>query len=368
MRKVLIYLETEFHYLVAKSIIKDYYNQPDIEITLLLNFIDNKRVRRLSNVDFDEDVIRIERGAGTGENSYSVDEAIQRIKKEELYHFVSFLNHDPLTVYLTYYFKSTDTICALAPDGTGSYNRYTPFFMKSRLKLTTGIYKFFIKHRLFYPRLNLFHFEYGCNTDHDFLYSFGGKLPTNYKGVAVKEVDYSLDSDIKRKMMKAFDIKSFDNYPRENIVLIMGQEYQGSERFEQEVIDRIRKISTTIPIIYKKHPVQSSGKLKFLKEYDNIILIDKVFPAELLISELKNSLILSAFSTSSFFKNSSCSFFWLYPLNESESTKDGKVDITKPKEHIQIIKTFDHFEQSLAGHLSNSKGKYKKKGIELAAI
>lgn len=156
--------------------------------------------------------------------------------------------------------------------------------------------------------------------------------------------------------------------PIEKIVLIMSQKYKGSERLEKEVIDRIRKISGTVPIIYKKHPRQTLSKLGFLKEHDRIILIEKVFPAELLISELKNSLILSAFSTSFFYRNSTCNYFWLYPLNAEESNQSGKVDIAKPKEHIRLIQSFDEFDQSMVRHLPKSNGMFNKAEFEQATL
>jgi len=356
---ILIYLGTEFHYLVALSIIREFYPSEKYSVIYLVNGENGLPRGRLSNLIFEEELWVIEQT--------NLQETLKKIKNKSFSQFISFLNHDPLTIYLDYYFKKrTDTKRSIAPDGSSIYTTYTPFILKSRIPLTLKMYKFFIKNGLWYPKLKFFHYESFKNTKPDFIFTFGGSVPTNNRKLEEKVVQYSISKESKKELLKVFNVNHEDlrSIPKEKVVLIIGQNYPKSELFEYKLIEEIRATNSSVQILYKKHPKQFDEKLGLFDKFENFRMISGAFPVEILISELRDSIILSAFSTSSFYKNKSCTFFWLYPLNSEYSTRNGKLKIYNPKNHINVIETFENLNEELRMAMIEH-GIFEKKNVEI---
>ena len=89
-------------------------------------------------------------------------------------------------------------------------------------------------------------------------------------------------------------------------------------------------------IIYKAHPNSESGQLDLYKEYENILVIKNKIPAELYVLVMKNTIILSAASTSMFAYNETCKYYYTYKLYYFGNIFT-QVDIGNPTDYIVNI-------------------------------
>ena len=124
MKKVLIQLGTEFHYMVALSLIDKYYTGDEFDIHFII--ANPGANTRLSQITLDPSYTYHD-GAYNHHVKKVFPDVValkQFIETNEFHHFVSFLYHDPLFVYLTYYFKNRNTTTFLAPDGMAAYVKF----------------------------------------------------------------------------------------------------------------------------------------------------------------------------------------------------------------------------------------------------
>lgn len=178
MKKVLFQLGTEFHYMVALSLIDKYYSGNDYEIHFIIVSNPNNK-SRLSDIKLDEKYKyhKVSYNHNEEKRFQDVIDLKQFIESNDFHHFTSFLYHDPIFVYLTYYFKSKKTTTFLAPDGMGAYVKFTAKNYRSRLVNTLKSYKFFKIHGFKFPKFWFTSWDFGKNGYYDYIYAYSESLP-----------------------------------------------------------------------------------------------------------------------------------------------------------------------------------------------
>lgn len=102
-----------------------------------------------------------------------------------------------------------------------------------------------------------------------------------------------------------------------------------------EIIDVINYVAnkTKRPVYVKMHP-NSKAHVANLYKQNGFIILPNNLPAELYIQNLRDSIILSLFSTALFLNNKTCRFYWLYPIfNLYRST----LKLENPTKHIIVV-------------------------------
>lgn len=345
MKKVLIQVNTEFHYMVALSLIDKYYSGPDFDVHFIV-FVHPVVKSRLATVNLDPRYTyhHVEYDHNAKKVFPDVLELKKFIEGNQFYHFISFLYHDPLFVYLTDYFKSKGTTTYLAPDGMGAYVKFRSKNYRSRLMNSLSGYKFLKLHGFKFNRLWFTSWDFGRNGYYDYIYAYSKTLPyLNDKKIV--EVDYTFSPSSLESLKKTFDV-DFEGLPMDNVVLLINERHK-VVNYEKQLIDAIRKEKPGATILFKKHPNQAPENLEYLKQYPDIIVLDKVFPVELLIASLTNSVIISSYSNCMLYHNPTCKYFWTYPIVEKSGEFSKPIERYNPKKYINVVESFDELRSKL---------------------
>lgn len=346
MNKVLIQITTEFHYMVALSLIEKFYSGPDFEIHFMV-YERTGHPCRLDSIELDAAYTyhRVSYDHHHKKVFQDVLDIKEFIFKNQFHSFISFLYHDPLFVFLTYYFKSKGTTTYLAPDGMGAYVKFKAKNLRSKLMNTLASYKFFSLHGLKFPKIWFTSWDFGFNGYYDYIYAYSKTLPYVPKSKKIIEVDYQLSPEKVEKLKKSFGI-SLEGIPTENVVLLINERHK-VVNYEKQLLDIIGQQRPDAPILFKKHPNADLQNLKFLSDYKNVIFLEEVFPVEILIASLKNSVIISSYSTSMLYHNPTCKYFWTYPIVEKGGELNKPIERFNPKGYITVLNSFEELKNSI---------------------
>lgn len=118
-----------------------------------------------------------------------------------------------------------------------------------------------------------------------------------------------------------------------NSILFIDQPI-GDISLTNEIIDVINNVAKRIkyPVYVKMHPNSKTDVLDLYKQNEFIILPNNL-PAELYIQNLKDSIVISLFSTALFLNNRTCRFYWIYPIFDFYRTT---LKLNNPTEHIVV--------------------------------
>ncbi len=345
MRKVLIHIATEFHYMVALSLVDKYYLGNEYEINFIIAVNPDSK-SRLSHIALD-DKYNYHNVNYNHHNETIFPDIIklkQFIESNNFYHFVSFLYHDPLFVYLTYYFKNKNTTTFLAPDGMGAYVKFTSKNYRSRLINSLKSYKFFKLHGFKFNKLWFTSWDFGKNGYYDFIYAYSKELP-NLPDKKIIEVDYTLSFEKLESLKKTFSV-DFSNYPELSKVVLVINDRHNLPVYESMLLETISETMPGYKILFKKHPNQKLDNLTYLN--NSVFRIDEIFPVELLIACIKDGVIISSYSNSMLYHNPNCNYLWTYPIvaNSGELKKD--IDRFNPKEYINVLQNFEEIKNYLS--------------------
>lgn len=338
MKKVLFLLGTEFHYMMALSLIDKYYSGNDYEIHIVIFSMPNKK-SRLNDIKLDEKYTyhKVIYNHYEEKRFQDVIELKQFIESNDFYHFISFFYHDPIFVYLTYYFKGKNTTTFLAPDGMGAYVKFTAKNYRSRLVNTLKSYKFFKIHGFKFTKFWFTSWDFGKNGWYDYIYAYSKTLP-NLKNKKIIEVDYTLSEDKIESLKKSFSV-DFNNYPSLSKVVLVINDRHFLPKYESKLLETINNTLPDYTILFKKHPNQKGENLTYLPS--SVFRIDEIFPVELLIANLKDSIVISSYSNSMLYHNPSCHYFWTYPIITQTGELKKPIERFNPKKYIKVVQNFN---------------------------
>lgn len=344
MKKVLIQIATEFHYMVALSLVDKYYlgNEYEIHFIIAVN-PDSKS--RLSHITLDNRYIyhKVNYNHHTETVFPDVIKLKQFIESNNFYHFISFLYHDPLFVYLTHYFKNKNTTTFLAPDGMGAYVKFKSKNYRSRLINSLKSYKFFKLHGFKFNKLWFTSWDFGKNGYYDYIYAYSKELP-NLSNKKIIEVDYTLSKEKLESLKKTFAV-DFSNYPELSKVVLIINDRHNLPNYESMLLKVISETMPDYKILFKKHPNQKLENLTYLDS--SIFRIDEIFPVELLIASMKDGVIISSYSNSMLYNNTNCNYFWTYPIVAKSGELKKEIERFNPKDYIKVLHNFDEIKNYL---------------------
>lgn len=343
MKNIVFHLTTEFHYLMALSLINKFYPEEEYKV-LFIVVSNNKQKSRLRNIVRDKNFSFRNVVYNHNENYISKDVLDLKVflENNKVYHFISFLYHDPLFVYLTFYFRAKGTTTFLAPDGMGAYVKFKNCNFRSRLINTLNAYRFLINHGLFLPKIWFTSWDFGENGYYDSIYALSKSLPyTNSKEIIKLKFEFSIEQI--NSLKRTFGVE-FNNLPNlENIVLVISDRHY-LPKYECELLQILANSLPDFKILYKRHPNQL-GSLHYISE--NVFVINELFPVEILIASINNGIIISSYSNSMLYYNPKCRYFWTYPIVEMTGELKKPIQRFNPTDHINVLSSFDELENEL---------------------
>lgn len=246
--------------------------------------------------------------------------------------FFYFQSNSATNLYIAYNLHRNGTKISLIQDGLKPYvvwNKSHEFL--SMVKDTFLTYKeLFSKKMYLYKVMPIYYYRYGYDKFIDELwFSYPEKFPYKIKKTIHRLPLFSSKAlDYINKLFK-FEVDKYDL----DSVLIVGQPAESIDIEDEDV-----KIITQIAcannnVLYKPHPLTQKRHLERIQAIPNIRIVKDGFPVEILMLQLKDTLILSRHSTSMLTNNPSCRYYWTHRLYP-KSKVTNQLNIINPTNHI----------------------------------
>lgn len=329
MKKTNIFLvRTQYHALMAFNTIFSNYKDYDNIVLYLKGRINTNLISDHSFITFRE----LER------NKFGNTNFVNEIKNINPKRFFFFQENCSETLFLINKLHKTDITISLLQDGTKPYHHY-----KKKRLLYCILRDTLLDYKEMYKRKEValigFHnnYTYAFSKEVDEVWLTYPEKYNNKTKKKLVQLPYYSEESI------AFSNKIFNfkiDFDVESI-LYLGQAWKQIywER-EKEIFDFLFKKYPNKKIIYKAHPNSDPAQLALYSNYDNIQIIKDIIPAELYVLSMKNTIILSAASTSMFAYNATCKYYYTYKLYQFGNIFT-QVDIGNPTEYIVNINSMN---------------------------
>lgn len=319
MNKILFLVHTEYHLLISSKIILDNYNNDDFVIEIILGKTVGKS-RLKDNYDFSSFANVTVNEVYYDEFDRTPNKALQdlvaRLLKTKYQRFFFFQEHHPVPVYLAYQLHKKGAIVCLGPDGAKAYNRISRIAPRWSTLAFIWYHRFLIANGFYFwnkPWPSLRYASFRCIDEVWMMYT---DKYLNWNNKKLIEIKSDFDHEVLCKLKSVFNFSGSGVHHRENVIFFINQNF-GDKRLEDFEIDFLKKLHANHhdkKIIIKMHPNTIEDHKRKISNISNVIILSENIPAELYIMNLVNSLVVSFWSTSNLTYNSSCRYYWVYPL------------------------------------------------------
>lgn len=347
-KKICFLIHTEYHLLLSIHAIQQQYSDKNIyEVILILK--KNHKSNRLNQalnfcglpykiLDFDVDI--------NLKNKLSTDDKLKldELLSLDLAEFNFFQEQDPLVVIFISVFKRRGAIINLFQDGLKPYITHTMSFSPSLWLNDIKQNNWIIKNN--YRVLNYFSFinskMYGFLKGIDQLFLTFPDAFINWKNLPIISIKPEFTTEFLNTLKQVFCWDDSLLNEKEKVVFFMNQPMHDDGTFEVNMLQRLQNKYPGTKIYIKNHPLTTELKLKAYEKLSNVTIIDSKIPAEIFISQLSNSIIISVCSTSMFIDNPTCKFYYTFAIKEHNNIKRlDKFEVINPSKHVETLITID---------------------------
>lgn len=252
----------------------------------------------------------------------------KQLAKESFSNFFFFQENDVFNLYLASELKQRNCTICLGPDGAKPYSIYNKDHeFLSVLKDTYNDYKRLkvagIKGKWFTAR----YYRYGSSSIIDQVWlSFPEMFDKKHnRTVASIKLIPPFTSDGMSKMMRTLSFQAKGLRSTDNVVLFFNQPFWSDALLNKELellIGITRKFSMQ-EVYVKLHPATSEKTKSRFAELGNITLIDDKLPAEFYIHAVKNSKLITGWSTALMHATNEAgnTCYYLYPIYKQINDK-----------------------------------------------
>ena len=342
-KSVLFLVHTEYHMMVALSLIADKFDDKqryDLHIYQTENFSKtrfqfDKNVNLLNHLSYD--TIKFE------EREFRYNKqlvaAINTILKTSYDVFVIFNHHAFLPVFLTKQLYKKGTNIFLAPDGLKPYSNTKKLTPRWSTKTAIKFYKFLKANQLSF----VWYFPTITYANLRVIQKVYVQFPETYNNITKKKVEKVSVLYSKRAKQLVNNYFKF-NITNELSVLVKTIFYLNIPANDQAIYDFeikiLKELLARFPdytLIIKLHPLTEEVQKQKFKALKKVLLITKSYPAELYISELLDSIVISFWSTACLINNKNTRVYWLYKALIKNKIMLDYVKIINPTAHIQEV-------------------------------
>lgn len=233
-------------------------------------------------------------------------------------------------------FGGKNTEIVLFQDGMKPYVKFSRF-SKSIFLSKLEIFKWLLKNKLnpwvFSSYLKLS--SYGNLKHINKLGLTNPEYYDNWNRLDLQKIEFPKLPLLKETLNKVFqmdDIKGFDN-----AIIYFNQPFRFSVSDEFDILKRIMIQNKLEKVFFKLHPQTNPEYIKTLKNFDWIETIEIKVPAEMILINAKNSLILSPYSTALLFHVPNNKYYYLYNFILKGNSLLKKLNFNNlPSDHIKI--------------------------------
>lgn len=349
--KILFIVGTEYHTLVTLSAISDLYSDPSkFEITIYQTNSDNRN-RTRDNIQLNLPHVQYKSFTVNSRHQNLRDELIAELKIIEGFGYdilVIFNEHVEINVYLAKSLSARGAHIILAPDGMKSYDKLTQIAPRWSLKFSLRYRNFVKKHNLnkrfnfVWPRM-----RYAFLKEVNEVWITSPMHFENWNNKTVTKFDVMQTPKAIELINRFFSFnpeKEMAITEKVIFLICMPPKYQALEDFNEELIQTLLVKFPEYKFMLKLHPATNAYQIERLQRFDRCILIQSHIPAELFIAQLKNSIVISYWSTSSLIDNPQCRFYWLVRIVLNSKSVSGILNIPNPTTHITEVKSIDEIK------------------------
>lgn len=345
MKQRICYLvHTEYHLLLAlHDILEKYSDINKFEVQLILKRSSkSNRLKQDLNLEFLPYKIKVLdfhidlKTTLPSEQKKNLDNLLREVFDV----FIFFQEQDPITIILINKYVETNTQIYLYQDGL------KPYVMNS-MKFSLGLVLndvnqnswirrngYTVKSNLSFLKCGKYGFLKGINK----LYLTFPEAYQNWNNIPVERISPAFTDEYKSLLKKVFLWNDNLLDEKEHTLFFMNQPLHDDGSFELNLLQKLQAKYPASRLYIKNHPLTSKVKLDKYKSLNNVSIIDSKIPAEIFISELKNSIVFSVCSTSMFINNADAKFYWTNNIKEKNNIERlNKYAIINPTIHIKSV-------------------------------
>lgn len=346
--KICFYIHTEYHLLLSLyAISTKYSNVEQFEIEIILKRT-SKSNRLKQELDFSSlsHTIRILDFDLDLNNKLKDQEknTLEKVLSLQFSEFNFFQEQDPIAVILINKFKRRGTQINLYQDGLKPYVAHTMKFSPS-LVLNNIKQNLWIR-KNGYPVSNYWSFihckMYGFLKDIDTLNLTFPENFINWRKLSILEISPQFTGDFVQQLKTVFKWDDSLLTHKKGVIFFMNQPMHDDGSFEVNLLKKLQLNYPKAHIYIKNHPLTPQVKIDAYKQLENVSIINSKIPAELFISQLTESLVISVCSTSMFIDNPACKFYYTFEVKENNNIERlKKYDVINPTKHVISCKSLD---------------------------
>ena len=334
MEKVVFIVHTEYHLMETIGYITHYF--PDTMYDIYIYIVSVKNGGRIKATDLNFENFKI----NVVYASYEPN-SLFTLHNKRMLDGITKLNPDTLFIFTEFHYWKQYLVSKLhkrgcrvilAPDGANVYSNRT-FTFKKEIKYLLRFFAINLTNLTFPPLfINRGKYEYAYLKHIDEVWVDNATIFKNRNNHQVKETLNFGEMDSLTNIKKIYGANHLKTL--ENSVLYIDQPVNDITRLN-EIINIINTVAnkTKYPVYVKMHPNSDADAVSIYKKNGFTILPNNL-PAELYIQNLKNSIIISLFSTALFLNNKTCRFYWIYPIFDFYKTT---LKIECPVNHIILV-------------------------------
>lgn len=334
-KRINIYITlTEYQFLQSVNIATgEFYSSDYINIIYIV-----RSGSRLKSIEANENHALDNLQLHIIENRNIKDTAL-KILKEDPDHFFIFQGNSPLNVYLAHKFSKKGVEISIGPDGYASYSIYqkeNAFLTLAKDSIIANFY--LLKNKMFSGKMHRFdYYKYG---HYKFIDNIWLTHPQQYIHRGNNKANILELPKFNKKCIQ-FITKCFnfnETFPMENVIYYFNQPLI-PELIETE-LNFLEGVFDNFPdrkIILKLHPLTSEKTKVLYQTFEQLIIINSLAPAELILLNLNNCIVFTGWSSVLMMENSSCNYYFNYPIYKKTNIKWLRQSDLIILDHITLV-------------------------------
>lgn len=334
MKRIVFLVNTEYHLIISLGIINHYFSDGYNCCVIRVSPLEKKRLNGLdfsgTRIEYREIIYDYDNP--TPELKLQLKEIIN-LRPSQLFFFLEG------KFWMNYLFKElhrNGTKIILGPDGMKVYNNH---FYKSRKELVFS----FLKGCQLSLRAGIYtslpHVEM-CYATSPYIDEVWMEHPEYYNNITNKSVyafSYSTNNDFVSLLNRVFQAQDDElSCLKRETILFIDSAFSSDEYYDRTltILSDLRRCFPNRHLLIKPHPLTIEKSKRCYSSIDGCAFFEQRYPAELLIANSNDSLVVSMVSTSELFYNQNCKYYWLYPMYSDMYAYNNLVN---PTNHIKVI-------------------------------
>lgn len=334
-------IQTEYHLLLTSIIILDNFNETSSFRNIIIFNFSSKRLTQNFNVN----LLPAELIGFSGQ-SKQITLFIKQLMPISPGRFFLFQAGNPFNLYFAHNaFKLGYLIC-LGQDGFGVYAKWDKHHeFLSTIKDSIKSYRLLYRAALFLPPKYTFKpYRFGHISFIKEVWLTNPDFFTNKYNKRIRVIGNPGEKKYKSILEQVFLFDGKTLTTNENVVFYVNQPFLNDTHVDEEIkflhslLSNLKGIGQFVIKIHQNTPEKT--KLRY-KLFNDVLIIEEKYPAELYINHLKNSIIIAGWSTALLTNNPLCNMYYIYPI----FSKDKNLSQVAPINPTGYIKVVDDYKK-----------------------